>query len=135
MLKADARPAAATAVAGSLPRPSWLAEPWGRNRFWTRWFGYSFREQYVNALSVYSDQEVAGLRYRHRRRLPLHQDVGGQLGRAIRRVRDPARSWRRRGQGVLHFPRGHVLHDYLEARVMPRIVGAVARGEMEHRSC
>jgi 5-methyltetrahydropteroyltriglutamate--homocysteine methyltransferase len=32
----------------------------------------------------------------------------------------------------LAFPRGHILHDYLEARVMPRIVGPVGRGELQY---
>jgi len=34
------------------------------------------------------------------------------------------------GAGGLGFPRGHILHDYLEARVMPKLVGAVGRGEI-----
>ena len=29
-------------------------------------------------------------------------------------------------------PRGHILHDYLEARVMPKIVGPVGPGEMQY---
>src|SRR4029078_8772302 len=36
------------------------------------------------------------------------------------------------GAGGLAFPRGHILHDYLEARVMPKLVGPVGRGEMQH---
>src|SRR5688500_17557607 len=36
------------------------------------------------------------------------------------------------GAGGLGFPRGHILHDYLEARVMPRITGPVGRGEMQY---
>jgi 5-methyltetrahydropteroyltriglutamate--homocysteine methyltransferase len=36
------------------------------------------------------------------------------------------------GAGGLAFPRGHILHDYLEARVMPRLVGPVGRGEMQY---
>jgi 5-methyltetrahydropteroyltriglutamate--homocysteine methyltransferase len=36
------------------------------------------------------------------------------------------------GAGGLAFPRGHILHDYLEARVMPKIVGPVGRGEMQY---
>jgi 5-methyltetrahydropteroyltriglutamate--homocysteine methyltransferase len=34
--------------------------------------------------------------------------------------------------GGIAFPRGHILHDYLEARVMPKLVGAVGRGEMQY---
>jgi 5-methyltetrahydropteroyltriglutamate--homocysteine methyltransferase len=36
------------------------------------------------------------------------------------------------GAGGLAFPRGHILHDYLEARVMPTLVGPVGRGEMQY---
>jgi 5-methyltetrahydropteroyltriglutamate--homocysteine methyltransferase len=36
------------------------------------------------------------------------------------------------GAGGIGFPRGHILHDYLEARVMPRLVGPVGRGEMQY---
>jgi hypothetical protein len=36
-------------------------------------------------------------------------------------------------RGGIAFPRGHILHDYLEARVMPRIVGPIGRGEMQVR--
>jgi 5-methyltetrahydropteroyltriglutamate--homocysteine methyltransferase len=36
------------------------------------------------------------------------------------------------GAGGIAFPRGHILHDYLEARVMPTLVGPVGRGEMQY---
>jgi 5-methyltetrahydropteroyltriglutamate--homocysteine methyltransferase len=36
------------------------------------------------------------------------------------------------GAGGIAFPRGHILHDYLEARVMPTIVGPIGRGEMQY---
>ena len=36
------------------------------------------------------------------------------------------------GAGGLAFPRGHILHDYLEARVMPRIVGPIGRGDLQY---
>src|SRR5437588_6369216 len=38
----------------------------------------------------------------------------------------------RAGAGGIGFPRGHILHDYLEARVMPKIVDSVAPGEMQY---
>ena len=38
----------------------------------------------------------------------------------------------RAGAGGIGFPRGHILHDYLEARVMPKIVGPVGPGEMQY---
>ena len=36
------------------------------------------------------------------------------------------------GRGGLWFPRGHILHDYLELRVMPTIVGPVGRGDLQY---
>jgi 5-methyltetrahydropteroyltriglutamate--homocysteine methyltransferase len=36
------------------------------------------------------------------------------------------------GAGGIAFPRGHILHDYLEARVMPKITGPIGRGEMQY---
>jgi 5-methyltetrahydropteroyltriglutamate--homocysteine methyltransferase len=38
----------------------------------------------------------------------------------------------RAGAGGIGFPRGHILHDYLEARVMPKLIGPVGRGEMQY---
>src|SRR5690348_17474247 len=32
----------------------------------------------------------------------------------------------------LGFPPGHILHDYLESRVMPGINGPVTRGELQY---
>src|SRR5262249_19735091 len=34
--------------------------------------------------------------------------------------------------GGVAFPRGHILHDYLEARVLPRIVGPVGPGRLQY---
>jgi 5-methyltetrahydropteroyltriglutamate--homocysteine methyltransferase len=36
------------------------------------------------------------------------------------------------GSGGLGFPRGHILHDYVETRVMPRITGPVGRGNLQY---
>ena len=36
------------------------------------------------------------------------------------------------GKGGLMFPPGHILHDYLEARVMPGIIGPVTRGDLQY---
>jgi 5-methyltetrahydropteroyltriglutamate--homocysteine methyltransferase len=34
--------------------------------------------------------------------------------------------------GAVAYPRGHILHDFLEARVLPRIVGPVKRGNLQY---
>jgi 5-methyltetrahydropteroyltriglutamate--homocysteine methyltransferase len=36
------------------------------------------------------------------------------------------------GKGGLAFPPGHILHDYLESRVMPGIAGPVTRGDLQY---
>src|SRR5437016_5500778 len=38
----------------------------------------------------------------------------------------------RAGAGGIGFPRGHILHDFLEARVLPKIVGPVGPGELQY---
>jgi 5-methyltetrahydropteroyltriglutamate--homocysteine methyltransferase len=34
--------------------------------------------------------------------------------------------------GAVAYPRGHILHDYLEARVFPRIVGPLGPGNLQY---
>jgi len=127
-----------TTITGSLPRPSWYLENLGTRSFLDAMVISRFREQYVDALSVYlREQEVAGLDIVTDGDCRFDQDIGGQswtsypphhmdgfetLHPKLARV----------GAGGIAFPRGHILHDYLEARVMPRIVGAVGRGEMQY---
>ena len=36
------------------------------------------------------------------------------------------------GKGGVAFPPGHILHDYLEARVMPGISGPITRGDLQY---
>jgi 5-methyltetrahydropteroyltriglutamate--homocysteine methyltransferase len=127
-----------TAIIGSLPRPSWYTENLGTRTFLDAMVDIRFREQYEDALSVYiRDQELAGLDILADGDCRFDDDIGGQ-------------SWTRYptmhmegferdnpqlaaiGAGGLAFPRGHILHDYLEARVMPRIVGPVRRGSLQY---
>jgi 5-methyltetrahydropteroyltriglutamate--homocysteine methyltransferase len=97
-----------------------------------------FRETYVDAVSVYlREQELAGLDIVTDGDCRFDQDVGGQswTGYPTRHMDGFEREepkLARAGAGGLGFPRGHILHDYLEARVMPRIVGPVGRGELQY---
>ena len=34
--------------------------------------------------------------------------------------------------GGVGFPMGHLLHDYLEARVMPKVIGPIGRGDLQY---
>jgi 5-methyltetrahydropteroyltriglutamate--homocysteine methyltransferase len=138
MLKATAGKLLPTTITGSLPRPSWYTENLGIKSFLDAMVISRFREQYVDALSVYlREQDVAGLDIVTDGDCRFDQDVGGQSwtsypphhmgGFATQHPKLAAV-----GAGGIAFPRGHILHDYLEARVMPTIVGPVDRGEMQY---
>ena len=138
MLNATADTMLPTTITGSLPRPSWYTENLGRRSFLDAMVTLRFREQYVDALSVYlREQELAGLDIVTDGDCRFDQDVGGQswTGYPTRHMdgfdrEEPKLA--RAGAGGLGFPRGHILHDYLEARVMPKIVGPVGRGELQY---
>src|SRR5260221_6691110 len=79
MLKATAGTLLPTTVTGSLPRPSWYTENLGLKSFLDAMVISRFREQYVDALSVYlREQDVAGLHIVTDRDCRFDQDVGGQ---------------------------------------------------------
>ena len=138
MLKATADRLLPTTITGSLPRPSWYTENLGTRSFLDAMVTSRFREQYVDALSVYlRDQEVAGLDIVTDGDCRFDQDVGGQSWTSYPphhmtgfETQHPKLA--KAGAGGIAFPRGHILHDYLEARVMPRLVGPVGRGEMQY---
>ena len=79
MIKATAGKLLATTITGSLPRPSWYTENLGLKSFLDAMVISRFREQYVDALSVYlREQEVAGLDIVTDGDCRFDQDVGGQ---------------------------------------------------------
>jgi 5-methyltetrahydropteroyltriglutamate--homocysteine methyltransferase len=138
MLKATAGKLLPTTITGSLPRPSWYVENLGNRSFLEAMVFTRFREQYTDALSVYmNEQEISGLDIVTDGDCRFNQDIGGQSWTSYppnhmsgfdRDVPKLART----GAGGIGFPRGHILHDYLEARVMPRIVGPIGRGELQY---
>jgi 5-methyltetrahydropteroyltriglutamate--homocysteine methyltransferase len=126
-----------TTITGSLPRPSWYTENLGLRTFVEAMVETRFREQYEDALAVYlSQQDVAGLDIFSDGDVRFTQDIGGQSWTSyppshmegFDRKPKPAPI----GGGGIGFPRGHILHDYIEARVMPSIVGPVGRGDMQY---
>jgi len=127
-----------TTVTGSLPRPSWYTENLGMRSFLDAMVISRFREQYVDALSVYlREQEVAGLDIVTDGDCRFDQDVGGQSWTSypphhMEGFETQHPKLASVGAGGIAFPRGHILHDYLEARVMPKLVGKVGRGEMQY---
>jgi 5-methyltetrahydropteroyltriglutamate--homocysteine methyltransferase len=138
MLKATAGLILPTTITGSLPRPSWYTENLGNRSFLDAMVISRFREQYVDALSAYlREQEVAGLDIVTDGDCRFNQDIGGQSWTSYPPNhmdgfdRDSPKLAAVNAGGI-GFPRGHILHDYLEARVMPKIVGPVGRGELQY---
>jgi 5-methyltetrahydropteroyltriglutamate--homocysteine methyltransferase len=138
MLRATAGKIMPTTITGSLPRPSWYRENLSLKSFLDAMVISRFREQYVDTLSVYlREQEVAGLDIVTDGDCRFDQDVGGQSWTSYPPhhmagfdATHPRLA--KVGAGGIAFPRGHILHDYLEARVMPRIVGPLGPGEMQY---
>src|ERR1700686_3599986 len=138
MLNATAGKMLPTTIIGSLPRPSWYTENLGTRSFLDAMVISRFREQYVDALSVYlREQEVAGLDIVTDGDCRFDQDVGGQSCTSypphhMEGFDATHPKLASVGAGGIAFPRGHILHDYLEARVMPRIVGPIGPGEVQY---
>jgi len=138
MFNASAAKVLPTSIVGSLPRPSWYTEDLGTRSFLDAMVSIRFREQYEDALSVYlRQQELAGLDIVTDGDCRFDSEVGGQSW-----ARYPAQHMAGFDSGdpklapaAAHgvtYPRGHILHDYLEARVVPAIVGPVARGDLQY---
>jgi 5-methyltetrahydropteroyltriglutamate--homocysteine methyltransferase len=127
-----------TTITGSLPRPSWYTENLGSRHFLEAMVTRRFREQYEDALTCYiRDQELAGLDIVTDGDCRFDDDVGGQSWTAYPPMHmsgferlnprpTPA------GRGGIAFPRGHILHDYLESRVMPVVTGPLGRGDLQY---
>src|SRR5215471_6517068 len=127
-----------TTIIGSLPRPAWYTENLGRRAFREAMVDRNYREQYLDAASSYiRDQEVAGLDIVTDGDCRFDADVGGHnwfsyapihmAGFAGLRPYRPAT-----GRAGMPHPRGHILHDILEGRLMPDLVGPVGRGTLEY---
>jgi 5-methyltetrahydropteroyltriglutamate--homocysteine methyltransferase len=126
-----------TTITGSLPRPGWSTENLGRRSFREAMVDRTYREQYLDAASAYiRDQELAGLDIVTDGDCRFDADVGGHNWFSYAPIRmdgfSGARAYAREGgkAGFVH-PRGHILHDILEARVMPDLVGPVGRGALQ----
>jgi 5-methyltetrahydropteroyltriglutamate--homocysteine methyltransferase len=138
MYKASANLVLPTSIIGSLPRPGWYTENLGARDFREAMVERRYREQYLDAVAVYMrDQEVAGLDivtdgdcrfdadvagHNWFSYAPLHMD--GFAGNRPYRVKGAL-------AGIPQKP-GHILHDVLETRVMPDLVGPVGRGRLHY---
>jgi 5-methyltetrahydropteroyltriglutamate--homocysteine methyltransferase len=138
MLKATADLTLPTTIIGSLPRPSWFTENLGSESFLRRMMNSRYREQYTDAVTVHlRDQEVAGIDICTDGDAHYDEEVGGQSWTSYPLFHmqgfernNPQPAIMRTG-GVA-FPMGHILHDYLEARVMPKVIGPIGRGDLQY---
>jgi 5-methyltetrahydropteroyltriglutamate--homocysteine methyltransferase len=138
MLKATAGKVLPATVIGSLPRPRWYTENLGTRSFLDAMVDIEFRDQYVDALTVFiHQQELAGLDIVTDGDARFDDDVGGQSWTRYPTQHmsgfdhaDPVLA--KVGAGGIRFPRGHILHDYMEARVMPKVIGPIGRGDLQY---
>jgi 5-methyltetrahydropteroyltriglutamate--homocysteine methyltransferase len=137
MLRATANQLLPTTITGSLPRPSWYTENLGLKAFLEAMVETRFREQYEDSLAVYlNEQTIAGLDIVTDGDCRFTQDIGGQSWTSYPPFHmagfDRIPKMAPIGGGGIGFPRGHILHDYIEARLMPSIVGPIGRGNMQY---
>jgi 5-methyltetrahydropteroyltriglutamate--homocysteine methyltransferase len=137
MLRATKDIVLPTTITGSLPRPSWYTANIGAQSFMEAMVGTAFREQYGDTVSVYlHEQEIAGLDIATDGDAHFDSEVGGQSWTSypLRHMGgfDRFNPQIMPGGGAVFFPPGHILHDYLESRVMPGIIGPVTRGNLQY---
>lgn len=127
-----------TTIIGSLPRPGWYTQNLGRRDFREAMVDRSYREQYLDAVSTFlRDQEVAGLDIVTDGDCRFDADVAGHNWFSYAPLRmagfSGARAYSAQGgkAGIPHKP-GHILHDVLETRIMPDLVGPVGRGNLQY---
>ena len=127
-----------TSIIGSLPRPSWYTQNLGARDFREAMVDRGYREQYLDALAVYlRDQEVAGLDIVTDGDCRFDADVAGHNWFSYAPLHMDGfagvRPYAVKG-GLAGIPQkpGHILHDVLETRVMPDLVGPVGRGKLRY---
>jgi 5-methyltetrahydropteroyltriglutamate--homocysteine methyltransferase len=137
MYKASADIALPTSIIGSLPRPAWYTAVLGRKSFLEAMVNSRYREQYEDAVSCFlRAQEIAGLDILTDGDAHYDEEVGGMSWQGyplthmdgFAEVPQPMTY----KIGAAAYPRGHILHDFLEARIFPRIVGPVGRGRLQY---
>ena len=136
MLKASAHVVLPTSIIGSLPRPHWYDAVLGAQSFLEAMMNARYREQYEDAVSVHlRAQETAGLDIVTDGDAHFDDQVGGMSWQSyplthMEGLARPEPSLYNVAQAA--HPRGHILHDFLEARVLPRVVGPIGRGNLQY---
>jgi 5-methyltetrahydropteroyltriglutamate--homocysteine methyltransferase len=136
MYKASAGITLPTSIIGSLPRPSWYSAGLGSQSFLEAMMNLRYREQYEDAVSVYlRAQETAGLDICTDGDAHFDEQISGMSWQSyplthmagFSTTAEPSAY-----QLASGAPRGHTLHDFLEARVLPKIVGPVGPGNLHY---
>ena len=138
MYKASADIVLPTSIIGSLPRPSWFTESLESRSFLHSMSSSVFREQYEDTVSVHlKSQEMAGLDICTDGDAHYDEQVAGGSWQSYPvfhmdgyEVENPRPTVYKVGN--VAWPRGHILHDSLEGRVMPAITGPVGRGNLQY---
>src|SRR5918999_946495 len=134
MYKASAGVALPTSIIGSLPRPYWYNAVLGSRSFLEAMVNSRYREQYEDAVCCFlRAQETAGLDICTDGDAHYDEEVGGMSwqGYPLTHMEGFAEQPEPMVYkiGAVAYPRGHILHDFLEARVFPRIVCPVVQME------
>ena len=137
MFKASANVVLPTSIIGSLPRPAWYDAVLGSTTFLEAMMHARYREQYEDAVSVHlRAQEVAGLDICTDGDAHFDDQVAGMSWQSYAPTHmsgfAPVPEMTAYNVAQAAHPRGHILHDFLEARVLPRIVGPVGRGTLQY---
>ena len=137
MYKGSANVMLPTSIIGSLPRPAWYTAALGNKSFLEAMVNSRYREQYEDAVSSFlRAQEIAGLDICTDGDAHYDEEVGGMSWQSyplthmagFSKEPEPAVY----NVGAVAYPRGHILHDFLEARVFPKIVGPIGRGDLQY---
>src|SRR5229473_1565453 len=137
MYRASADIMLPTSIIGSLPRPFWYTASLGRKSLVEAMVNARWREQYEDAVSVYLRmQEVAGLDICTDGDAHYDEEVGGFSWQSyplthMAGLSDEVQATPPAVAAVAP-PRGHILHDQLEARVLPRITGPLGPGNLQY---
>ena len=137
MYKASAGIALPTSIIGSLPRPAWYTAVLGAKSFLEAMVNSRYREQYEDAVSSFlRAQEVAGLDILTDGDAHYDEEVGGMSwqGYPLTHMDGFAELPQPMAYkiGAVAYPRGHILHDFLEARVLPKITWPVGPGNLQY---
>ncbi|MBV9827338.1 MAG: cobalamin-independent methionine synthase II family protein [Alphaproteobacteria bacterium] len=137
MYKATADKVLPTSIIGSLPRPAWHTASIGSRSFLESMVNVRWREQYEDAVSTHlRAQEVAGLDICTDGDAHYDEEIAGWSWQSypLTHMAGLSREVELTPPMVAAAspPRGNILHDQLEARVLPRITGPLGPGNLQY---